>query len=485
MIVDQVSPTPFALLRRAKNFAYRDDDQVLQQFSAYDDPIRALSDECRRVLNCISNTNQSVSVNNDSASGVPDASWSRFEDMGFSAVDDVSSIGSNGSGFGSKQNGMQGLRSTPGSRPAEHGRPTTPSWADFLSSGFVEENGKSSPAPLLLPPGKVLPPLSVSRVQSSQSVLSDVTQDSSLEPGELASITQFELDETFWWVWMTSLANEESTERKAVFGRCALIETRIGGGKWLVMEEQVKGASPGPEEGAYIAEKKGRFSFTKRGRLGRRKSTGKKPVPKVEEPYNRTDASTPMSKTSIGPDQHARIQAAAAELARKQREQVAGAEAQRRGRTSDESYDKTASVMTLQPLLNDEAGLAMKWAREFDRGVIREKYLGDINLGAGPSRENVYAGGSTTTLPKANGILSPGLPREISNRDLPSLPAETEMRTPDSEVPSPPAAPLPVAPKSHDVQALRPEAAAAAKVTSIKPTRKIKARHKVCSSPFR
>ncbi|KAJ9646615.1 hypothetical protein H2199_002664 [Coniosporium tulheliwenetii] len=466
MIVDQVSPTPFALLRRAKNFEYRDDDQVLQQFSAYDDPIRALSDECRRVLNCISNTNQSASVSNGAGAdaGVPDASWSRFEDMGFSGVDDMSSLGSNGSGFGSKQNGMQGLRSTPGSRPTELGRPTTPSWADFLSSGFVEENGKSSPPPLLLPPDKVLPPLSVSRVQSSQSVLSSVTQDSNLEPGELASITQFELDETFWWVWMTSLANEESTERKAVFGRCALIETRIGGGKWLVMEEQVKGASPGPEEGAYIAEKKGRFSFTKRGRLGRRKSTGKKPVPKVEEPYNRTNASTPMSKTSIGPDQHARIQAAAAELARKQREQTAGADAQRRGRTDDESYNKTASVMTLQPLLNDEAGLAMKWAREFDRGVIREKYLGDINLGAGPSREDVYAGGSTTTLPKANGILSPGLPKEISNRDLPSLPAETEMRTPDPELPSPPPAPLPVVPHSYDVQALKPEAATAAKV---------------------
>src|ERR1700735_4500450 len=30
MVVDIVSPTPFALLRRAKNFEYRDDDYVLQ-----------------------------------------------------------------------------------------------------------------------------------------------------------------------------------------------------------------------------------------------------------------------------------------------------------------------------------------------------------------------------------------------------------------------------------------------------------------------
>ena len=47
MIVDVVSPTPYALLRRIKNFEYRDDDRGLQQFASYDDPIRALTDECR------------------------------------------------------------------------------------------------------------------------------------------------------------------------------------------------------------------------------------------------------------------------------------------------------------------------------------------------------------------------------------------------------------------------------------------------------
>jgi hypothetical protein len=49
MIVDSVSPTPFSLLRRAKHFEYRDDDAALQQFSAYEDTVRALTDECRRV----------------------------------------------------------------------------------------------------------------------------------------------------------------------------------------------------------------------------------------------------------------------------------------------------------------------------------------------------------------------------------------------------------------------------------------------------
>lgn len=32
MIVDTVSPTPFALLRRANHFQYRDDDQALREF---------------------------------------------------------------------------------------------------------------------------------------------------------------------------------------------------------------------------------------------------------------------------------------------------------------------------------------------------------------------------------------------------------------------------------------------------------------------
>src|SRR5438045_8616049 len=54
MIVSAVSPTPFALLRRANHFQYRDDDRALQQFSDYEDPVQALTDECRRVLKSIS-----------------------------------------------------------------------------------------------------------------------------------------------------------------------------------------------------------------------------------------------------------------------------------------------------------------------------------------------------------------------------------------------------------------------------------------------
>ncbi|KAI4685305.1 uncharacterized protein J4E84_006032 [Alternaria hordeiaustralica] len=411
MIVDSVSPTPFALLRRAKNFEYRDDDRALQQFSEYDDTVKALTDECRRVLECIATANQSAVSAADPTT--PDPSWSRFEDFGFSGIMD-SSASTNGTPVGGNPREFSSLRNGPRSNNTDFGRPTTPSWADFLSSGFADENNQSPPTTLLMPNQK-LPPLGEHRVHSSQSHVRNGLSEDDLEPGELASITKFDLDETFWWVWMISLASEETTDRKAAFGRCTLIETRIQGAKWLVMEEQVKGAAA-PEEGAYIVEKKSKFSFTRRGRLGRRKSTGKKPTPK--EPYSRTTTNTPMSKTSIGPDQHARIQAAAAKLAQNERDEKDAKEfATRRGRTDDTTSVKTNSVLTLQPHLVNEAGPAMQWDKKFgeaalDKDALRAQYLGDHTAGRG-SKNNLTAA--------ANGRASP-LPPSVSNRDLPALP---------------------------------------------------------------
>lgn len=413
MIVDSVSPTPFALLRRAKHFEYRDEDRALQKFSEYEDTVKALTDECRRVLECIANANQSAMPTLTDPS-TPDPSWSRFEDFGFGGIlDDPSAA--NGTSLGGNSSDFSSFGSNTRSKNADFARPTTPSWADFLSSGFADENNQSPPTTLLLPTQK-LPPLGEHRVHSSQSHVRNGLKEDDLDPGELASITKFELDETFWWVWMISLASEETADRKAAFGRCTLIETRIQGAKWLVMEEQVKGASPGPEEGAYIVEKKSKFSFTKRGRLGRRKSTGKKPSDK--EPYSRTATGTPMSKTSIGPDQHARIQAAAAKLAQGEKQEKKAKElAQRRGRNDDATSIKTNSVLTLQPHLVNEAGPAMKWDKKFgeaalDRDQLRAQYLGDTSAGKG-SKSNLTVAG--------NGRASP-MPSVLSNRELPPLP---------------------------------------------------------------
>lgn len=388
MIVNTVSPTPFALLRRARNFEYRESDLALKAFSNYEDPVQALTEECRRVLRCISSANQSDASSNKASTSLGDASWSRFQDIGFSATieetDGDNDADSDAVTLGSSH-GPLTLRSAPHSRTADFDRPTTPSWADFLSSGFPEENGQKSRPPFLLPPDKVLPPIqTAARGQSSHSHKRTFDHEPNMEPGELASITTLDLDDSFWWVWISSLSGEETTSRKAVFGRCALIETTITGGKWLVLEEQVKGAAPEPEKGAYIAEKKSFFSFrSRKGRLARRQSSAKKASSNLA-PYNNGTSTAQTSKTSIGPDQHARIQAAAAELQRKRREQDREQKHAEKSHRQEVNRAKTNSVMTMQSqTMLTEASQAMKWASNYDKHTIRDAYLSNDLAGTG------------------------------------------------------------------------------------------------------
>ncbi|KAI9839330.1 MAG: hypothetical protein M1837_002215 [Sclerophora amabilis] len=462
MIVDAVSPTPFSLLRRAKHFEYRDDDTALQTFSNVEDPVDTLTDECRRVLRCISSANQSQASDSNASTSLRDASWSRFEDIGFSSMMEESEHDAEDELASRRRQRPQGLSTSPNSRTHDLGRPTTPSWADFLSSGFVDEPGNRGPAPLLLPPDKILPPIETSRAKSSQSHKRQAESD--LEPGELASINKMSLDDSFWWVWMTSLAGEELTERKAVFGRCAVIETDITGGGWLIMEEQVKGTAPAPDEGAYLVEKKSRFGLTKRGRQGKKPSK-KDPLPGGDHLY-KSGPSVPISKTSIGPDQHARIQAAAAALQEKQRLQPEEDRmgATRRGRNDDAYSTRTNSVMTLQPMIMSEAGPAMKWASKFDKDTIREAYL--ANNSAGRGQDAHLTNGSAN----GNGALTPSKPafpraQSSTDRGLPALPQDTSNlpepgasfapappskdRTPPSKNSPLPPAPLPPTPAAE------------------------------------
>ncbi|KAL8400152.1 hypothetical protein RB594_000527 [Gaeumannomyces avenae] len=392
MFVETVSPTPFALLRRGNHFQYREDDRMLREFSEYDDPIQALTEECRRVLKSVSAANQTQAVSSSKHStGLRDASWSRFEDIGFTATlaeedEDDDSAG--------HRRQAPGLRSAPASG-AGLARPTTPSWADFLSAGFVDD-GPNSPSNLLLPPDKVLPPIDTTvRQRSAQSHRPRLETERHLEPGELASISRFELDDSFWWVWMTSLAPEETSERKSSFGRCAVIETSLRSGRWLVMEEMVKGAVSEPDAGAYIAEKKGFFSWTRRnkGGLSRSKSTGKHALNKGDHGA----AGIGISKASIGPDQQAKIQAAAQQLQARQLQERQTANLgspTRRGRTDHELMaEKTNSVMTMQPMIMSEASPAMKWANKYDKDAIKEAYLANNNTGRGMSQANLHANG--------------------------------------------------------------------------------------------
>jgi len=453
MIVNVVSPTPFALLRRANHFQYRDDDRALQQFSDYDDPVKALTDECRRVLKSISSTNQSQVSSSKRSTGLREASWSRFEDIGFSGAFDEAEEDEDSESNFLKPKKPQGLRNTAQSRTADGGRPTTPSWADFMSSGFVDE-ATSNPTPLLLPPDKILPPIDISRGRSSQSHRPRLESENDLDPGELANITRFDLDDAFWWVWISSLAGEEPPERKAAFGRCALIETTIPGGKWLVLEEVVKGAAAEPAGGAYIAEKKSRFGWTRRSKgSARRKSTGKRDG-ELSDPQNpyKGNQSVGVSKTSIGPDQHARIQAAAAQLQERQKQQE---NQQRRGRQEvDVASQKTNSVLTLQPVIMKEASPAMQWASKYDKAAIREAYLANNTMGRGLGQMNGKG--------YRDGELTPGaspLQRNPSSteRDLPKIPIEAQppvKETPPvqrSKLSSPPPAPMPPTPAPVEI----------------------------------
>ncbi|CAI7664732.1 unnamed protein product [Penicillium palitans] len=393
MIVENVSPTPFSLLRRAKNFEYRDDDWHLQEFANYEDPVSALTDECLRVLRCISSANQSSVSSTKQSTSLRDASWSRFEDIGFGGSidsdpeDEAKEAGPPPTGMTTKSGPAGSLQSVPQSGGGDLGRPTTPSWADFMSSGFADENGlKSHVGPLLLPPDKVLPPIASARGMSSQSHKRSLDIEPDLEPAELASITTLDMDDSFWWVWISSLSGDEPSARKAVFGRCALLETRIRDTKWLILEEQIKGAAPEPEAGAQIVEKKRFFSFgSRRGKLSRRKSSAKK-MPNIEDSYKRPNNQGMQSKTSIGPDQHKRIQEAAAALQKKHREQEAEAK-ENRATPNNSRYSKTNSVMTLQPAIVNEASQAMKWTKNYDKGAFRAAYLNDDRAGTGQLEE--------------------------------------------------------------------------------------------------
>ncbi|KXL46034.1 hypothetical protein M433DRAFT_67457 [Acidomyces richmondensis BFW] len=424
MIVDSVSPTPFALLRRAKHFEYRVNDRVLCEYSEFEDPIDALTDECKRVLYMVSSTNSAAALSrHGNVAKTGQESWNTFQNLGFSDLDLHNPV-SNTNGNADPPNQ---LRSQPRSRNADHGRPTTPSWADFLSSGFTDDDATKAPSILSLPPDKRLPPIG-SGTQTPSRAMS--AHEEHLAPGELAAITDVELDDAFWWVWMTSLAVEEPAERKAVFGRCALIETTIMHGKWLIMEEQVKGASPDPADGVYIAPKKSLFSFTKRGRNKKTKSDKVATAPL--DSMDRGNSTTP-SKASLAPEQASKIKAAAAALSRKTPENEAESTA-RRGRYDDAASTKTSSMLTMGMM--SEATPAMKWASAYDKGTIRSQYLGDAFAGKGISRDDLAKRASSVNL---NGDVSQkplGPTHAVPEAPVLNIqPADEE----DEEEPSPPA----------------------------------------------
>ncbi|RPA86905.1 hypothetical protein BJ508DRAFT_301708 [Ascobolus immersus RN42] len=379
LTVETVSPSPFALLRRAKRFNYRDDDLPLTIFRKYEDPIQGLSEECKRVLKCISNTNTVTSTLSDFkiSTSLRDSerepSWSRFQDMGFTNLLDESSNDEKESEemVVGDEDALSSRRiGSPASDDlgVDLARPATPSWADFMASGFAADGqNKSSPAPLLLPPDKQLPLLD-SQSFRVMSAASQRRAEDNLDPGELAGVHHLVIDDAFWWVWISSLAGEEVAGRKAVFGRCVLVETVVENGRWFVVEEKIKGAIT-DEEAALLASKEKK----KRGRtltkLTRRKSVSSKQSLPLQPPsLPPFDASYSGSRTALAPDQRAKIQTAAAQL--KARDQKKDNATPVRSPTT-----RTNSTFTLQPLIVNEATSALKWASKYDRDAIRDDYL--------------------------------------------------------------------------------------------------------------
>ena len=128
-------------------------------------------------------------------------------------------------------------------------RPKTPSWGDFLVSGFNAEGQNGSSTGFSLPPDKLLPPINTTTLPSMSSRRSLSSRDGTsttqfrsnlheLEKGEVKSVERSRVDDALWSVWMESLCGEELEEKKAVFGRCVLAETTApdSGRRWIVVE---------------------------------------------------------------------------------------------------------------------------------------------------------------------------------------------------------------------------------------------------------
>ena len=258
--VRNISPTPFALLDRLARHSFvqtnpdeRGDalEALIEAQSNYNDPTRALTPECLRVLKLISATNESDELTAAflrTPNSLGDKTWTRFADLGFEGL-----VSSTDDSDGESDNFSRSVSPDP-QRPRRRdylgiNRPKTPSWGDFLVSGFSAEGQNGSSTGFSLPPDKLLPPINTTTlppVSSKRSLSSrdgtNTTQFRSnlheLEKGEVKSVERSRVDDALWSVWMESLCGEELEEKKAVFGRCVVAETTApdSGRRWIVVE---------------------------------------------------------------------------------------------------------------------------------------------------------------------------------------------------------------------------------------------------------
>ncbi|KAI7172293.1 hypothetical protein KC324_g10749, partial [Hortaea werneckii] len=191
----------------------------------------------------------------------------------------------------------------------------------------------------------------------------------------------------------------------------------------------------------FVPQKKSIFGFTKRGKNKRTKN--ERPAPEPQPQLERVKSETP-SKSSLAPDQHSKIKAAAAALAHQGPSDDAETNA-RRGRIDDTASTKTSSMLTLGMM--NEASPAMKWANAYDKNNIRAQYLGSSFAGRGLGPEDRFRTSSINLPGDRTSSVAPQSSEPATekpqDRDLP-LPPEAEQAT-GGAAPSGAAPPAPAA----------------------------------------
>lgn len=175
----------------------------------------------------------------------------------------------------------------------------------------------------------------------------------------------------------------------------------------------MKGAAAPKEDAVYLASKKAKKKSKRTKLMRRRGDIIRDEILQTE--VKRFDPSTASlsSRTNIGPDQTAKIQAAAAALRQQQADQEFSQLRRQPVGNREKPSTRTNSVFTLQPVIMSEATPAMKWASKYDRDALREAYLS----GTLPPKPS-----STTTK---------------TERELPAPPEEQEVEHTEPEVPKP------------------------------------------------
>ena len=250
LLVRNVSPTPFALLDRLARHSFVQTnpeeagdalEAIIEAYTEHGDPTKALSTECLRVLKLISATNESdilTAALLRTPQSLQDKTWTRFADLGFEGLDPSDDSEEDDASHSTSPNTTRtGRKDFLGLN-----RPKTPSWGDFLVSGFHGDHGSG----FSLPPDKLLPPINTTTLPPSSSKRSLASRDGAphrsnlheLEKGEVKHVERSRVDDGLWSVWMESLCGEELEEKKAVFGRCVVAETnaRDSGRRWIVVE---------------------------------------------------------------------------------------------------------------------------------------------------------------------------------------------------------------------------------------------------------